>query len=57
MANLIIQLRYFFTQPRGLTLLFVTWLIYSAGLLGFMALQDATPSHCFSLQNEKSHEN
>ena len=51
MLNLIKRLRIFFTEPRGLTVLFITWLLYSAGLLSLMAINDLTPPHCFSTKN------
>lgn len=42
-----------FHRSYTLKILFVVWFLYSAGILSWMALNDATPPHCFSLKNEK----
>jgi hypothetical protein len=36
---------------KPLTLLFITWFLYSAGMLGYMAFNDKTPPHCLILEN------
>lgn len=41
------------SSQRALTILFITWFIYSAGILSWMALNDSTPPHCFALEHEK----
>ncbi|MGB4497100.1 MAG: hypothetical protein WBI40_00240 [Methylococcaceae bacterium] len=41
-------------RQKALPLLFATWFVYSVGILSWMALNDSTPPHCFSLKNEKS---
>jgi hypothetical protein len=38
-------------NKKSLTLLFVVWFLYSAGILGFMAFNDKTSSHCLVLEN------
>ncbi|MDD2863236.1 MAG: hypothetical protein PHC99_00740 [Methylococcales bacterium] len=39
---------------KPLTMLFITWFLYSAGMLFYMALNDITPSHCLSLKNTEN---
>ncbi len=34
-----------------LRILFITWFLYSAGVLGFMAFNDKIPQHCTVLGN------
>lgn len=41
-------------NKKQLTILFVAWFLYSAGMLGYMAVHDTTPPHCFISVNEKS---
>ena len=53
MSVSIIKLQKLFSRRRSLTILFITWFLYSAGLLGWMALNDTTPPHCFTLANEE----
>jgi hypothetical protein len=38
-------------KQKHLTIVFITWFLYSAGILGYMALNDATPPHCLILEN------
>ncbi|WP_154671581.1 hypothetical protein [Candidatus Methylobacter oryzae] len=36
---------------RTLKILFVAWFLYSAGILGWTALNDTTRPHCLILEN------
>ncbi|MEI6746431.1 MAG: hypothetical protein WCL34_10745 [Methylococcaceae bacterium] len=54
MSASIIKLQKLFSRPRSLTILFITWFLYSPGMLGWMALNDTTTSHCFTPANEES---
>ncbi len=38
-------------NQRPLTILFVSWFLYSVGTLAWMAVNDPTPPHCFILEN------
>ncbi len=49
-----IKIQKLLSHQRTLTILFVSWFLYSVGVLGWMALNSSTPSHCFILKNEKT---
>ncbi len=47
------KIKALFNNQYALRILFITWFLYSAGILSWMALNDTTPPHCFILKNEK----
>ncbi len=50
---LIAKIKAYFSNKTSLVILFISWFVYSAGLLGFMALHEKTPPHCVISTNTR----